>query len=172
MPITPPTERTYIDLIRRAEGKWATWEPSIERPEVGDYGIANKDTGEFEKEGRIYSDEFARYLPDAKEQYPPQTGVRQASKVIQSAGVEQVEGSAALNMSCVEELVNAPLKGIWRFKYAHSTVLLLVEPVTIELRRDDLLDKLAEIPMLKDYHLVTSIVQCPAYTFYISDRHE
>lgn len=88
--------RKYIDLILKAEGKWANWDPPIPSPDVripfrlfakrmhpptthmhgdqvGDYGTIDNDTGVLEKEGNIYDQFFEQYFPAGKlkDMYPP-----------------------------------------------------------------------------------------------------
>jgi len=47
--------RLFIDWVYRGTAKWANWEPAI-KIEVGDYGDINRQTGEFERFGNIYTD--------------------------------------------------------------------------------------------------------------------
>lgn len=46
--------RKFIDLIQGVTSKWANWDPP--RPiHVGDYGMINNETREFDWEGNVYT---------------------------------------------------------------------------------------------------------------------
>ncbi|KAG9032695.1 hypothetical protein FRB95_001123 [Tulasnella sp. JGI-2019a] len=149
----------YVDLVLKAEVKW-----------VGDYGIADKDIREFRKEGSIYSDEFAQYFPNIKEQHAPLVGRRGDSTIIKSSNAEQLKELEPEEFTCLRELVDAPVKGTWKIRRGHAATLVLITPRTTELPRE-VLDRLAEISMLKDFHLVTAVVKCHAYACYLSDKY-
>ncbi|KAG8987596.1 hypothetical protein FRB94_002624 [Tulasnella sp. JGI-2019a] len=166
------TQRKYVNLIQRAESKWANWEPSRKQPDVGDYGSVNKSTGEFEWKGSIYSDDFAQHIPDLnlkEEMYEPVLGERDEVNIIKSTSAKQLELSATPELQ-VAQLEDASVKGSWRFRRRRGAVLVMIQPRTVSLPQDIRLDQLSKIPVLKDNYLVTAVVQCPAYAFYLSDK--
>ncbi|KAG8987595.1 hypothetical protein FRB94_002623 [Tulasnella sp. JGI-2019a] len=168
----PNLQRKYVDLIQRAESKWANWDPSRKQPVVGDYGSVNKDTGAFEWEGSIYSDEFAQHMPklkEEKERYQPVAGGRDELLIVKSTSVKQLELSATPGVN-ISALADASVKGSWQFNRGRGAVLVVNEPRILELPRNILLADLTKIPLLKDQYLVTQVVQCPAYAFYLSDK--
>ncbi|KAG8983509.1 hypothetical protein FRB94_005600 [Tulasnella sp. JGI-2019a] len=118
----------------------------------------------------IYSDEFAQYFPNLKEQHAPLVGRRGDSTIIKSNNAEQLKELEPEEFTCLRELVDAPAKGAWKIRRGHAAILVLIMPRTIELPRE-VLDRLAETPMLKDFHLVTTVFKCPAYAFYLSDKY-
>ncbi|KAG9034634.1 hypothetical protein FRB95_012954 [Tulasnella sp. JGI-2019a] len=165
-------QRKYVDLIQRAESKWANWEPSRKQPNVGDYGSVNKITAEFEWKGSIYDDDFAQHIPGLNlkdDKYKPDIGGRDEVNVIKSTSVRQLELSATPELD-ISQLADAPVKGSWQFRRGRGAILVMIQPRITSLPKDILLDKLSKIPILRDYFLVTAVVQCPAYAFYLSDK--
>ena len=77
--------RKYVDIIHKAGGIWANWQPSISiqvslvipvegiailntRLQAGHYGLIDKETGEFQRQGNIFHDPelaaiVSKYLP-------------------------------------------------------------------------------------------------------------
>ncbi|KAG8864112.1 hypothetical protein FRB96_006986 [Tulasnella sp. 330] len=165
-------QRKYVDLIRKAEGKWANWEPSMPHPEVGDYGRVNPDTGAFERDGSIYSDEFAEQhwsnKPRMKDEFPPVPGERETMVMIKSNSARQFDLSANHEIT-LANLAEASVKSTWEFRSGRGAVLLLTEPRSLSLPPNVLLKKLVNVPVLKDSYLVTSVTKCPGYALYLSD---
>jgi len=162
--------RKYIDLIRKAEGKWASWDPPIPYPEVGDYGTIDSETGKLEKEGNIYDESFAEFLTDLKETYPPEHATPDEEIVIQSSTAQKIELTAGPEVN-LAGIADASFKGKWKFPDSdRGALLVMVQPRLSFLPRNILLKQLVNIPALADKDLVTEIVQCTAYALYLSSK--
>jgi len=168
--------RKYVDLIKKADGKWANWDPSRISAEVGDYGIVSMESAEFEKEGSIYDDNFEQNLPDnlkpllasLKTKYPPVTEARDSEIHIKSSSVRKADLATSPELGFVGDLSTASIKGTWKFEKRRGAVLLLTKPRITSLPRNVLLKQLVDIPALQDKFLVTGVVKCPAYALYLS----
>ncbi|CAE6480848.1 unnamed protein product, partial [Rhizoctonia solani] len=61
--------RKYVDLIFKVSGKYGNWDPP-RIVEVGDWGVIERETGSFIREGNIFEDTECKVLlsdiPDAQ----------------------------------------------------------------------------------------------------------
>ncbi|KAG8853666.1 hypothetical protein FRB96_008084 [Tulasnella sp. 330] len=156
--------RKYVDLIWKADGKWANWDPSMLRPEVGDFGTISKETGVFEYDGSIYSDEFAEEYwsdkPRLREKFAPVKGSRETMIIIKSSSVRQLDLAANPEVT-LASFAEASFKATWQFKRGRGALLFLTEPCSLSLPPNELLKKLVKVSALKDRYLVTSVTKCP-----------
>ncbi|KAJ7186404.1 hypothetical protein C8R46DRAFT_274783 [Mycena filopes] len=157
--------RKYIDLIHAVSSKWASWDPP--HPiKVGDYGVVDKDTGRFVKDGNIY--EGLQLELDQPEILP------EDEKIVITAQTEHNHDfnlSPELNIAGIAE---ASIKGQWKFKTDRTGALLAMShPRSSRLGAENgLLKRLVALPELKDKYLVTETVSCHAYGLYLSSGSE
>jgi len=161
--------RKYIDLIRKVESKWASWDPSLPHPEVGDYGTVDRETGHFEKEGSVYDpeDPLRQHFPDMA-RYPPEDAVPDDQLRINSDNARQVDFSVGPQISFVG-VADASLKGKWKFSNRRGALLVMDKPRHTFIP-PSCLKSLARIKELVDKRLVTDVVRCPAYALYLSSN--
>ena len=100
--------RKYVDLIKEASSKWANWDPpnviqvrytttlidSSFNPDIyqaGDFGEVDVHSGQFEKEGNIYTHpELASVAGD----YPPKTHSEEEVYCINSFNTRRAKNEA------------------------------------------------------------------------------
>ncbi|KAG8980323.1 hypothetical protein FRB93_009282 [Tulasnella sp. JGI-2019a] len=161
--------RKYVDLIRKAEGKWANWDPPIPRPEVGDYGTVNRETGAFEKEGSIYDATFAQFIPNLKETYPPQEATEVHDIIIKSGDARQFDLTVGPEIE-IPGIAEASIKGKWSFPTERGAVLIMVKARLSFLPPNLPLKQFVKVPELAGMCLVTEVVRTPSYAMYLSSK--
>ncbi|KAF9231128.1 hypothetical protein BU15DRAFT_82798 [Melanogaster broomeanus] len=62
--MTSYDSRQYVDRILAKSFQWANWDPT-KTISVGDFGTISKETGEFLREGSIYSEDFQKLISGA-----------------------------------------------------------------------------------------------------------
>jgi len=161
--------RKYIDLIRKADTKWANWDPSLPHPEVGDYGTVDRETGLFEKDGSVYDldDPLREHFPDMGK-YPPEDAIPDDQLRIHTNNARQVDFSVGPQISIVG-LADASLKEKWKFSSRRGALLIMVKPRHTFIP-PGCLGQLARVEELADKRLVTNVVRCPAYALYLSSN--
>jgi len=146
--------RKYVDLILSASDiSWGTWDPSLQSPNIGDYGTVDRESGVFQKEGNIYDPSFNEYFLDLKEKYPAIQEVSDKDLEIKNDGV--TPGLSTVGAS-------------WRFTKGSGAVLLVAKPQRTFLPPKVLLKQLLNVPVLQDKCLVTEITKTSAYVYYLS----
>ncbi|KAJ7631809.1 hypothetical protein B0H17DRAFT_1164188 [Mycena rosella] len=161
--------RKYIDLILTASSKWASWDPP--HPIKASRGLRDRDkeTGQFQKDGNIYEDAATAALAaDIR----PETLAPDEHMVISSEATQKREFSLGPHIN-VSGLVEASIKGQWKFRSGKTGVLLLMaQPRSALLPVTAFLKHLVDLPVLKDKCLVTETVSCHAYSMYLSTKSE
>ncbi|EJC99392.1 uncharacterized protein FOMMEDRAFT_170410 [Fomitiporia mediterranea MF3/22] len=156
--------RKYIDLVKSATDKYASWEPSL--PIVpGDYGLVDRRSGQFEKHGNIYQEED---IKDLTLKYPPETGPEVDDYRIHSTNTRTVTLGPDVHATFLGA-VQPALGGQWRFG-RHRGALLLMYRQRITRVPHELLEQLRISDWVKGRHIVTQVHNCPAYALYLSDR--
>ncbi|KAJ6604910.1 hypothetical protein B0H10DRAFT_2077692 [Mycena sp. CBHHK59/15] len=160
--------RKYIDLIHAVSSKWASWDPP--HPiKVGDYGTIDKDTGRFERDGNIYEDPSTATLAA---DHPPESAAPDEKMVITSETEQKRDFSFGPQVN-IPGIAEASIKGQWKFKTGKTGALLVMaEPRSSFIHASVLLQKLVDIPALKDKYIVTETVACHAYSMYLSSKSE
>jgi len=166
--LVPYHPRKYIDLIKNADGRWATWDPSLNAPAVGDFGEIDRKTGQLIRQGNVYEAPFHIHSrPSTK----PSVGARQAEIRITSRGVTEVADVAAGSDLDPVKIASASVKGTWEFGQQRGAVLVLAEPRTTSLPSSVMKSLLGTLSTSK--WLVSEVVKCSAYALYLSDEgHE
>ncbi|KDR70879.1 hypothetical protein GALMADRAFT_812426 [Galerina marginata CBS 339.88] len=163
------SSRKFIDLIRKASSKWASWDPGHEI-KVGDYGKIDKISGEFDRKGNIYDDthiytdeNIAKRVKDN----PPKLASREDKYIATSPRVirSDLESDAEAK---VPELADAPIKGQWTFRSERGALLIMAHPCSSYIPAGTLLEHLTEVKALEDMALITQVFLCPAYSLYLS----
>ncbi|KAH8105755.1 hypothetical protein DFH11DRAFT_1277139 [Phellopilus nigrolimitatus] len=158
--------RKFIDLIRRSSSWWANWNPSIQIT-AGDYGEIDIKSGQFVKEGNIYtsSDESIAGLA-AQFQLVPEAALDKY--IINSSSAKQCELGADINVN-VADFAEASLKGQWKFNESRGALLIMHVPRITRVPDEFLAESLGR-GLLKGKTLVTHVYSCPAYALYLSNK--
>jgi len=166
----PSSSRKFIDLIFKASGRWANWNPPSDI-KVGDYGKLDEKTGEFNREGNIYIDTHI-YLNDENivqliKNHPPIAGARE--EVFMAAGEKVKRSDLKLGAEVtIPGLAEASIKGQWTFGHKRGALLVMAYPRCSYIPPATILKHLAEVQALEDMYLVTEVFSCPAYSLYLS----
>lgn len=171
MPAIKPelASRKYVDLIFYASSKYGNWDPS-KHIQVGDYGVINRRTGQFEKEGNVFDDpEISGYIKVPIG--PPDPGPPQETWIICSRSVKNSERPGGLELG-IPEVAEASIKGKWQFGSKRGALLLMDRPRLCSLPDNVLLKYLIDVPALKEKVVVTETVDCPAYSLYLSNGNK
>ncbi|KAG8998405.1 hypothetical protein FRB94_006907 [Tulasnella sp. JGI-2019a] len=156
--------RKYIDLIQKIDGKWANWNPTIPHPEVGDYGIIDKETGAFEKDGSIYDASFAKFFPNLN-LYPPRQATEDQDIIINSRDARRYD----LTSNCRHSW-SLYQREKWSFPNERGALLVMVKSRSSFLPPNILLKQLAKTSVLTGKYLVTEVIKTPSYFMYLSDK--
>ncbi|KAG1851212.1 hypothetical protein C8R48DRAFT_676501 [Suillus tomentosus] len=142
--------RKFIDLIQGITYKWTNWDP--ERTiEVGDYGMVNKSTGEFEREGNIYTSK----------------GIINIDMTDPALHPEEKEGDNKLIVKSwdvtIKETDMAP-------EAKQAAAMVVYKPRYISLPKDECIIELfkSRPDDLKGKYIITKVICCPAYVMYMS----
>ncbi|KAF4568142.1 hypothetical protein AB1N83_012321 [Pleurotus pulmonarius] len=159
-----PDSRLYIEKIFMKSSRFANWEPAC-RIEPGDYGTLSKRTGEFLKEGSIFTlpstaEYAAEHLSikngavDHVQEYVSIEGFRKDFE----AGPEEVE---------IPGIATAVVKTKYQFTGRRGAVLVMHRPQPRSLDGG-----VKGIPStdLRGKNLVTSVVDCPDYYMFLSQK--
>ncbi|KAH8105761.1 hypothetical protein DFH11DRAFT_1277520 [Phellopilus nigrolimitatus] len=158
--------RKFIDLIRRSSSWWANWDPSIQIT-AGDYGEIDTTSGQFVKEGNIYTSSD-KSIADLAAQFQVVSEVALDKYIINSSTAKQHDLEADVNFN-VTGFANACLKGQWKFNHSRGALLIMHMP-SITRVPDEFLDKSLADGLLRDKTLVTRVYKCPAYALYLSNK--
>ncbi|KAG1744587.1 uncharacterized protein EDB91DRAFT_1080688 [Suillus paluster] len=131
--------RKFIDLIQGAASKWANWDPP-KKIAVGDYGLIDNKTGEFEWEGNIYRPHF-------QEQLKSSNGVQSVLNVAFEADL-QFDGRKRAAVLVMHEPRYSSLPN--------------------DERIIELLKSMPDI--LKGKFIVTEVISCAAYMMHLSEK--
>ncbi|KAG1807101.1 uncharacterized protein BJ212DRAFT_1387950 [Suillus subaureus] len=163
--------RKFIDLIQGVTSKWVNWDPPTPI-NVGDYGIINNETGEFDWEGSLYTT-TSRIGIDMKD--PALCPTEQGGDdkyIVKSWGVTTKE----LNVSAEADVPgggNVALKVNFQFDGRKpAAALVMYKPRYISLPKDErIVELLKSRPdVLKGKCVVTEVISCAAYMMYMSKQ--
>ncbi|OAX37728.1 hypothetical protein K503DRAFT_801028 [Rhizopogon vinicolor AM-OR11-026] len=163
--------RKFIDLIQGATSKWANWDPPAPIV-VGDYGMIDKETGEFHAQGNIYNVGSSIDFPRDDPALQPQVQDRGDDEFIaKSWGVtsKTVKATPEANLLGIG---NASLNFDLEFdNNKRAAVLIMYKPRYTHLPNDERITKLLSTSPdeLKGKYIVTQVISCAAYMMYLSD---
>lgn len=164
--------RKFIDLILGVTSKWTNWDPP--RPiSVGDYGMINNETGEFEWEGNLYktTNTFGINMMDP-ELHPVEQEGGDDKYIVKSWGVSTKE----VNVSAEADVpggVKVALKVNFQFDSRKpAAALVMYKPRYISLPKDERIIMLLKSrpDVLKGKYVVTEVISCAAYMMYMSNQ--
>jgi len=164
----PNPPRLFVELLRSLSGDYATWYPS-QKVEVGDYGVLNRHSGEFVKEGSIYDPAFE---PDLKilETYPPEEGPAQDHRVLTSKGAQ--ERSFGDDPMWELPVDNFELRHHWKFPKGRGAILVMHRPKRTQIPSlGTLLPKLRVVEQLWEKAIITSGFSTPRYAMLLTEQH-
>ncbi|KAG2129592.1 hypothetical protein DEU56DRAFT_493042 [Suillus clintonianus] len=165
-------QRKFIELIFDRTGKYPNWDPPSEIT-VGSYGRIDRDTGNLNIEGSIYSDHFKELLIDAginpeSGEHLPEDCPEESEFTTWSKNVKRIE-SKVDSQAAVPEIATAAIKGTWQAKKGTTGAVFLMSNPRMKRITSDAIGKLANIRLLQSMHLVTKTFSCPAFYMHLSD---
>lgn len=164
--MAPSQSRLFIEAIHKSAGDaWPNWSPP-ERVSVGDYGVVDKDTGLFVKEGNVYDPDFAAEVDLGKHQ--PESHNPDDQMVIVSSGARSLEFGTGV-AATFGGMATGSIKGHWKFTKGHGAVLAMIKPQLTTFPSETVLKHLHTIPALQDKALVTGVYACPMYALLVTD---
>lgn len=164
--------RKFIDLIQGATSKWANWDPPREI-KVGDYGMINNETGEFEWEGNLYTTKNEININMMDPTLEPQEQEGGDNKfIVKTWGITTKEVNVSAE-AALPGAVNVALKVDFQFEGGKpAAALVMYKPRYIYLPKDERVIKLLKSrpDVLKGKYIVTEVITCAAYVMYMSDQ--
>ncbi|KAG2151070.1 uncharacterized protein EDB93DRAFT_1249562 [Suillus bovinus] len=161
--------RKFIDLIQAITSKWANWDPT--KPiHVGDYGMINKKTGEFDCEGNIYTTKDIVDIDMTDPALRPVETGEDDKFIVTSWGVTTKEFSKTAKVS-VPGAENVALKVGFQYDgRKRGAGLAMYKSRHISLPNDERIVRLlkSRSQVLKGKHVVTEVICCAAYAMYMS----
>ncbi|KAF9230413.1 hypothetical protein BU15DRAFT_83660 [Melanogaster broomeanus] len=184
--------RQYVDRILAKSSQWANWDPT-KTINVGDFGTISKETGEFLREGSIYSEDFQKLISgatkDVDEGDPhsvflqhvlreweekidlkdaivkPEVSAGDPYQIISSSNGHPKDPGVAPDVD-VQNQANAGLQVNFGFGDKGGVVLALYQTQKSSFSIAD--ERLASVLKLghkavKERYFVTEVVSCPAY---------
>ncbi|KAA1473175.1 hypothetical protein DENSPDRAFT_930804 [Dentipellis sp. KUC8613] len=162
------SRRLFADLIQQASTYYGNWTPN-QTVEVGDYGILNRETAEFEKEGSIYDEDFKPELA-IHDQYPVEKTEPDDQYIVVSRG-GKVQSFDAKFGAEYPGIVQSTIKGRWQFGRGRGAVVVLHKPMELVIKnRSKLLPHLTEA--LQGKALVESVYKCPMYALVLTQKSD
>ncbi|KAG1804342.1 hypothetical protein EV424DRAFT_1432490 [Suillus variegatus] len=133
--------RKFIDLIQSITSKWANWNPdSPIKAQVGDYGMIINATGEFKREGNIYTSEGIINIDMTDPALHPEEKEGDEKFIVKSWGVTTKETDVTPE-AAVSGAANVALQVDFEFEGRKRAAAM---------------------------YIVTEVICCPAYMMYMS----
>ncbi|KAG1790830.1 uncharacterized protein HD556DRAFT_680877 [Suillus plorans] len=159
--------RKYIDLIYGVTSNYqVSWDLPIEI-RVGDYGMNNDSTGEFEVFGNIYADKIIDMTDPA---LCPVEEEGEDSLIVKSEGVIARDLSTNTE-AAVPGAANVALKVEFEFDgRKQAAVLVMYKPRYISFPKNErIIELLNSIPdVLKGKYVISEVTTCAAFMMYLS----
>ncbi|KAG8897556.1 hypothetical protein FRB99_008066, partial [Tulasnella sp. 403] len=156
--------RKFVDLIFCASNLYSNWEPS--HPiRVGEYGVLNTETAEFEREGNIYDDpDFA----DMVRNKPPEPIPTEDRIILTSNHVrnKQLDISGHRNA----KLADVSFKAGWNFGRHAAAAMIALSPRIESLNTRLDITPLLEHPKLEGKHIIKEVTTCRKYVYFFSEK--
>ncbi|KAA1473179.1 hypothetical protein DENSPDRAFT_262406 [Dentipellis sp. KUC8613] len=176
------TQQVFVDLIHETSNCFGNWSPN-RSIRVGDYGVLNRETGEFEKEGSIYDEQFMPNLA-IKRNYPVFEGATEGQYIVVSRGctaqgfdpafTAYVDPSLRATIHSTldsehPEIVGSTIKGRWKITGKRGAILVLHKPKEFRLSNKGKLYPHLSV-FLQRRVLVTSVFTCPMFFLYVANK--
>ncbi|KAG8901393.1 hypothetical protein FRB99_005329, partial [Tulasnella sp. 403] len=160
--------RKFTDLIYKASSRFPNWEPPI-RIKVGDWGLIDRKSGEFNREGNIFDDEqLMAELPDLAK-LKVTISAPETKYIVGSESVVAIDLGLSPELN-VAGLGGASVKGKWKFQKGTRGALLVMAQPRLTHIPDEVLRVLSKCPRMLSKAIVISVYDCPAYVMYMSDK--
>ncbi|KAJ8586625.1 hypothetical protein M405DRAFT_864435 [Rhizopogon salebrosus TDB-379] len=172
---TEYASRKFIDLILSATSKWANWDPLTPiSTQVGDYGLIDKETGEFQAQGNIYNESLQERF---RSKFNFDLKIEALQPQVQEHGDEEFIAKSwgvtiGLSMHLLERTASVALKVDLEFENSErAAVLVMHKPRYTILPNDERIARLLRTrpDILKGKCIVTQVITCSAYLVYLSD---
>ncbi|KAL5632714.1 hypothetical protein ACGC1H_005611 [Rhizoctonia solani] len=162
--------RKYVDLIFRASGKYGNWDPP-HVVEVGDWGKIERSTGNFIKEGNIFTDTDCKVLlsdiPDG--QLVEKGSLEDVVRITANAQAE-IGGDLFTEIGTTGE-VAVRVHASWTITPRNRAAILTVtDACSYYLEIGTIFPKLRTLRKLVGKAVVTEVLQCPAYAMLLTDK--
>ncbi|GJE89795.1 hypothetical protein PsYK624_059030 [Phanerochaete sordida] len=166
----PQASRKYVDLIMEASSKWANWDPP-KTIEAGDIGIIDKDSGQFEKIGSIYTHPATA---EAAKAYPAVLKPAEDVLVINSVYAKKVGGGGGVNAG-IPGAGNVKFETEIKFNKRRGAFLIMHNP-RMTVVPDEFCSSATAlgIPFFQDRKIsvVTAAFACDGYALYLSSKQQ
>ncbi|KAG8705706.1 hypothetical protein FRC09_002797 [Ceratobasidium sp. 395] len=161
--------RKYVDLLYKATGrKHANWDPP-KLVEVGDWGYVEKTTGNFVKEGNIFTDkdcsDALEHLDKTVLSSSPEDLIRFDVNAVSAGG-----GNLSAGLGSAGD-VDIKVKLEWTFSSENRGAVIAARNVTTTyLEHGIIFPKLDDVQKLKGKAIVVETLTCPAYALLLTDK--
>ncbi|KAG8863373.1 hypothetical protein FRB96_008865 [Tulasnella sp. 330] len=165
--------RKYIQMIKQTSARIPNWNPGSPL-RLGDFGRIDEVTGEFRREGNIYS------TKEITDKYPllltpqgqPQLGCKDDKMIVCAENTSAVEWAISGDIGNTM-LAKAEIKVEFKIEAPNrGAFLLMYQPQTSFFGPDVDMRELAQCERLENYQLVTEVTICPAYVMCLTGKNE
>lgn len=162
--------RKYVDLIFKVSGKYGNWDPP-RIVEVGDWGVIERGTGSFIREGNIFEDtECKVLLSDIPDAQLVKTGNPEDVIRITANAEMELDGSLFSGIEATGE-VGVRVHGAWKFTPRNrAAILTITDGYTHYLEIGTVFTKLQSVRKLQGKAIVTEALRCPAYAMLLTNK--
>ncbi|KAF5357304.1 hypothetical protein D9758_005892 [Tetrapyrgos nigripes] len=164
--------RLFVDLIQEASDCFGNWTPN-QAITVGDYGVVNPQTAEFEKEGSIYDFDFAPEIHDEiNKKHGIQACPTEDQLIVVSRGCKDQAFTAEFkNVRTIPKIVGSNIKGRWSFSRGRGAIVFLHQPTEWIIRdKARLFPRIQFNETLEGKALITSVYTCPRFALLLTDN--
>ncbi|KAI0308605.1 hypothetical protein OF83DRAFT_1160537 [Amylostereum chailletii] len=162
------SSRKYIDLIKEASSKWASWDPP--NPIVaGDFGVVERATGEFVRGGNIYTHPVVAALAAL---HPPTASAALDTHIVSTFHARKRDLTLGVSVE-IAGLADAAVKAEFGFDSKRGALLVMHKPRTTRVPPEFLravTASSAATAALQGKALVTEAFACPAFVLYLSNK--
>jgi hypothetical protein len=160
--------RLFIDLVYSGTSRWANWEPPL-KIEVGDYGIVDKETGQFIRHGSVYDDldDISLHL----EKYAPELKPIEKDFLFKTHNARRIDVGGGPEAQ-ITGIVEASFAGQYVFGRESGALLAMSRPRMKALPYNFPYEKLTEIKQLDHKAIVVNTFICPSFALYLSQGKE
>ncbi|KAG2151621.1 uncharacterized protein EDB93DRAFT_1103058 [Suillus bovinus] len=161
--------RKFMDLLYTPTYQFVNWDP-LTAINVGDYGMVNKETGEFEREGNLYTLQNDVDIDMTDPALRPIETEGDDTYIVKSWGAT-VENVDTTKEATVPGAGNVALKVEFESDgRRRAAMMVMYKAKHISIPNDERIVKLikSKPDVLKEKYVVTQVTCCAAYVMYMS----
>ncbi|KDN41726.1 hypothetical protein RSAG8_07257, partial [Rhizoctonia solani AG-8 WAC10335] len=162
--------RKYVDLIFKASGKYGNWDPP-HVVEVGDWGHIERATGNFIREGNIFTDtECKVLLSDVPDGQLVRTGSPENVVRITANAQMEIGGDVYTDFGTTGELA-VRAHASWAITPRNrAAILTMTDAYSYYLEIGTVFPRLRSLRKLEGKAVVTEALHCPAYAMLLTEK--